>query len=146
MIDVSTREYMSVMREMTDQGHEISMTIVGTSMEPFLVHMRDKICFRKPERPLKKGDMVFYQRMSGEYVMHRIHRIEKNGYYLAGDHQTTLEGPIHRKQIFAIVTEAERNGMWIDQGDRVWKFYAGCWRKLFWVRKMINKLKRIIQK
>ena len=30
--------------------------------------------------------------------------------------------------------------------DKLWKFYADWWRRLFWVRKVINKLKRIFWK
>ena len=62
---VNTREYVSVLRELTEEGQVVSMQIAGSSMSPFLIHNRDMICFRKPEpdRRLKKGDMVFYQRI-----------------------------------------------------------------------------------
>lgn len=146
IMDVSTQEYMTAMRELTEHGHEVTMTIVGTSMEPFLLHARDRVCFRKPDTTLKKGDIVFYQRRSGEFVMHRIHKKSNNQYFLAGDHQTNLEGPITRDQIFAIVTEVQRNNVWINQKHIIWKFYAHCWRNLYWGRKIINKLRRIIKR
>lgn len=122
------------------------MTIFGTSMEPFLIDKRDKIYFRKTEDLIKKGDMVFYQRKTGEYVMHRVLKVRKQQYYLAGDHQTFLEGPIEAQQIFAKVISVERAGVWLTEKDRLWKFYAGWWRRLFWVRKVGNKLKKVIGK
>ncbi len=145
-IEVDTREYVAALKEMVEQGMEVSMTIFGTSMEPFLIDKRDKIYFRKTEDPIKKGDMVFYQRKTGEYVMHRVLKVRKHQYYLAGDHQTFLEGPIEAQQIFAKVISVERAGVWLTEKDRLWKFYAGWWRRLFWVRKVGNKLKRVIGK
>ena len=145
-VEVDTREYVTVLKEMTEQGLEVAMTVSGTSMEPFLIHERDKIYFRKAEGPMKKGDMVFFQRKTGEYVMHRIMKVRNHQYYLAGDHQTFLEGPIEAQQIFAKVISVERAGIWLTEKDRLWKFYAGWWRRLFWIRKGINKLKWVIEK
>ena len=145
-LEVDTREYVAVLKEMAEQGHEVSMTVAGTSMEPFLLHGRDKIYFRKPDGTIQKGDMVFYQRETGAYVMHRVMKVKKQQYYMAGDHQTFLEGPIEKEQIFAKVVSVERNGTWLTEKDRIWKFYAVWWRRLYWVRKVGNKLKRIIGK
>ena len=145
-LEVDTREYVAVLKEMVEQGLEVSMTISGTSMEPFLLHNRDKIYFRKPDGTIKKGDMVFYQRETGAYVMHRVMKVKKQQYFMAGDHQTFLEGPIEKKQIFAKVVSVERDGVWLTEEDKLWKFYAVWWRRLFWVRKVVNKLKRIIGK
>ena len=145
-LELDTREYVSVLKDMVEQGMEVSMTVVGTSMEPFLVHNRDKIYFRKPVGTIKKGDMVFYQRESGAYVMHRVMKVRKQQYYMAGDHQTFLEGPIEKEQIFAKVVSVEKDGVWLTEQEKLWKFYAVWWRRLFWVRKVVNKLKRIIGK
>ena len=90
--------------------------------------------------------MVFYRRESGAYVMHRVMKVKKHQYYLAGDHQTFLEGPIEATQIFAKVVSVERAGVWLTKEDRLWKFYANWWRRLFLVRKVGNKLKRVIGK
>lgn len=144
-MNLNTREYVAVLRELIQEGHEVSMTISGSSMEPFLVHNRDKIYFRMPEGELKKGDMVFFQRDSGEFVMHRILHIKPDGFYLSGDHQTIIEGPIRKEQIFAKVVSVERNGVWLTQKNVSWRFYAGCWRRWFCMRKVINKMKRIVR-
>lgn len=145
-LEVDTREYVAALKEMVEEGLEVSMTVAGTSMEPFLLHGRDKIYFQKLDGTIKKGDMVFYQRKSGAYVMHRVMKVKGQCYYMAGDHQTTLEGPIEKKQIFAKIVSVERDGVWLTENDRIWKFYAVWWRRLFWVRKVVNKLKRIIGK
>lgn len=145
-VEIDTREYVAALKEMVEQGMEVSMTVSGTSMEPFLIHGRDRIYFQKPEGTIKKGDMVFFQRKTGEYVMHRVMKVRNCQYYLAGDHQTFLEGPIEETQIFAKVVSVERAGVWITEEECIWKFYANWWRRLFWVRKVANKFRRIIWK
>ncbi|MGM9676898.1 MAG: S24/S26 family peptidase [Butyricicoccus sp.] len=124
---VDTKEYVSTLRELVRAGQEVSMPIAGSSMSPFLAHARDSICFRAPEQPLRRGDMVFYQRTNGQFVMHRIYRVRPEGYYIVGDGQTEIEGPIAETQIFAVVTRVQRKGKWIDATDFWWKFFAGPW-------------------
>lgn len=137
---VDTREYVSVLRELTEQGKEVSLIISGSSMSPFLIHQRDYICFKKPERKLKKGDMVFYQRDSGQYVMHRIWKIQPDGYYIVGDAQTEIEGPVREEQIFALITKVQRKGKWLAPGDFWWEFFEHVWLHMIPIRRKIMKI------
>lgn len=137
---VNTREYVSVLRELTEEGQVVSMQIAGSSMSPFLIHNRDMICFRKPDRRLKKGDMVFYQRISGQYVMHRICRVRPEGYYMIGDAQWEIEGPISEEQIFARIIRVKRKGKWIEPGDFWWEFFEHVWIRLIPFRRMIVRI------
>ena len=137
---IDTWEYVSALREVTESGQEAGMRIWGSSMAPFLVHGRDWIYFSRPARPLKKGDMVFYQRTDRQYVMHRICRISGGGYYLVGDAQTRVEGPIAEGQIFALVTRVKRKGKELSQGSFCWDFFAGPWLLLRPMRPVILRL------
>lgn len=130
MKSVDTREYVSVLKELTEQGKEVSMVIAGNSMSPFLIHERDSISFRKAEGSLKCGDMVFYQRRSGQYVMHRIKKVKPEGYYIVGDAQQEIEGPIRREQIFAIITKVKRKNKWIEKGNFWWEFFEHVWIRI----------------
>lgn len=134
---VDTREYVSVLRELTEQGKEVSLIISGSSMSPFLIHQRDYIYFKKPDRKLKKGDMVFYQRDSGQFVMHRIWKVKPDGYYIVGDAQTEIEGPVREDQIFALITKVQRKGKWLAPGDFWWEFFEHIWIHMVPVRRKI---------
>ena len=79
MRKIANNVYIPVLRDLVEDGKEVSMLISGSSMNPFLIHQRDYILMKKPDRELKAGDMVFFQRRNGAYVMHRIHHINKNG-------------------------------------------------------------------
>lgn len=134
---VDTKEYLSVLKELTEEGRVVRLLISGSSMSPFLIHQRDSICFKKPDRPLKKGDMVFYQRLSGQFVMHRIWKVKPDGYYILGDAQTEIEGPVQREQIFAVVTEVYRKGKWIRPGNFWWEFFEHVWIHMRPVRHLL---------
>lgn len=137
---VNTRKYVAMLRDLTEDGKEVSMVITGNSMSPFLIHKRDSIMFKKPDRELKLGDMVFFERGNGQFVVHRICKVKPEGYYIIGDAQTQVEGPISREQIFAIVTKVRRKGRWIDKGDFWWEFFEHVWIRVIPLRWKILKI------
>lgn len=139
---IDTNEYVSVLRELAEEGKMVSMLISGSSMAPFLCHNRDYIYFTKPERELKKGDMVFYQRETGQYVMHRIYKKKHGAYYMVGDAQTQIEGPLRAEQIFARIVKVKRNGKIIGPGDFWWEFFEHVWIRIIPVRKHVEKIYR----
>ena len=137
---VDTYAYISALRSLTEEGYEVAVIIAGNSMNPFLVHQRDQIYFKKPDRPLRRGDMVFYQRCDGRYIMHRICKVEGNQYYIVGDAQTVIEGPILEDQIFGLITKVQRKGKWIYPNHLVWKFYEKIWVRTIPVRRHLMRV------
>ena len=137
MKKVDTFEYVSVLKELVEEGREVSMLISGSSMSPFLCHGRDQVYFKAPDRPLRVGDMVFFQRRSGQYVLHRICKVKDGGYYIVGDAQTAIEGPVSREQIFALVTRVQRKGRILSPGDFWWEFFARVWVRLIPLRPLL---------
>lgn len=137
---VDTNEYVSVLRELAEEGRVVSMLIAGSSMSPFLCHNRDYIYFTKPDRELRRGDMVFYQRDTGQYVMHRIYKRKKDDYYMVGDAQTQIEGPLRGDQIFARIIKVKRKGRIIEPGNFWWEFFEHVWIRIIPLRKVIEKL------
>ena len=143
---VNTQEYVSMLRELTEQGREVNMLISGNSMSPFLMHGRDSIRLKKPDRKLRKGDMVFFQRKSGKFVMHRIIRVRKEGFYLLGDSQQSseIEGPIEESQIFAMITSVCRKGRWIGPGNFWWEFFEQCRIRMIPFRRFLINTYRLM--
>ena len=120
-----------------EEGKEVSMLVFGSSMAPFLIHARDMIYFKKPDRELQKGDIVFFRRKSGQFVMHRIWKIRPEGYYIVGDAQTQIEGPVKREQIFALITKVRRKEKWLEPGDFWWEFFEHVWLHMIPLRRGI---------
>ena len=140
MKKVDTFEYVSVLKELVEEGREVSMLISGSSMSPFLCHGRDQVYFKAPDRPLRVGDMVFFQRRSGQYVLHRICKVKDGSYYIVGDAQTEIEGPVSREQIFALVTRVQRKGRLLGPGNFWWEFFARVWIRLIPLRPVLVRI------
>lgn len=140
-----TTEYVSAMKALVEEGHEVSMTVFGSSMTPFLGDHRDRIFFSAPDSPLRPGDMVFYQRRSGQFVMHRIYRIRNGVYDILGDAQTQIERGITREQIFARVIKVERKGKILTPKNFLWRMFSGPWRWFYPLRPIVRRLYGIIR-
>lgn len=144
MRKLDTDAYISTLRDLVNQGKEVRLIISGSSMTPFLVHERDSILFSKPDSPLKRGDMVFYQRENGQFVMHRILHVKPEGLYIIGDAQVEIEGPVNPSCVFARITKINRKGKWIGPGQFWWWFFQHIWLSIIPLRPYIIKLYSLI--
>ena len=139
--EVDINEYLPILQDIIKTGKDVSLLVSGSSMSPFLIHHRDTIIISKPTQPLKRGDMVFYQRLTGQYVMHRIHHIDKNGnLYIIGDAQTEIEGPVSPNQVFGIIHKVIRKGKKLQKGNFWWWFFEKIWIRIVPLRPYIIKI------
>ena len=139
--EVDIDEYLPVLIDIINTGEDVSLLISGNSMLPFLIDKRDTIIISKPDGNFYKGQMVFYQRVNGQYIMHRIHHIDKDGHlYLVGDAQTIIEGPIMSKQVFGVIHKVRRKGKLISHGDFWWNFFEYVWIRIVPVRRLCLKI------
>lgn len=132
--------YMNEMRALLESGKAVSMVLSGNSMVPFLVNQRDLIYIEPLPSELKVGDMCFFQRDDGRFIMHRICRVTKDGCFFVGDAQPVIEGPIRRDQMFGIVTKVKRKGKWITHGNLTWEFFEKVWIRMIPLRIPVLKL------
>ena len=145
--EVNIHEYLPVLIDIIKTGKDVNLLISGSSMSPFLCHKRDTIIISQPIKPFQRGDMVFYQRDNGAYVMHRIHHIDKKGnLYIVGDAQTEIEGPIRQNQVFGIIHKAIRKGQLISKGDFWWDFFEKVWIRMVPLRPFIRKTYELFKK
>ena len=146
VLTIDTAAYLSVLRELVENGKSVSLIVAGNSMFPFLEHERDTVYFEAPKRKLRKGDIVFYQRRNGQFVMHRIYKAEGDSYFIVGDAQRVIEGPVLGDQIFAIVTQVKRNGKVLTPSSLKWKFFEKVWINLVPYRGVLMLPYRVVRK
>lgn len=140
-------EYLPVLIDIINEGKDVNLLISGSSMTPFLCHQRDTIIISKPDAPFHKGDMVFYTRNTGQYVMHRIHHINHKGQlFIVGDAQTFIEGPIEPEQVFGIIHKVIRKNKLMQRGDFWWDFFEKVWIRIVPIRPIVVKLYGLICK
>lgn len=137
---VDTQIYMKTVRELLSEGKDVPLLITGNSMSPFFVHKRDWIQISPVLHPLKKGDMAVFQRKNGQYVMHRIHHLDrKKRYYFVGDGQTEIEGPVEKEQVFGLITQVVRKNKKLGANSFWWIFFEKIWLNIVPVRPFIVK-------
>ena len=76
---MDTQAYLDNICSLLQQGHTpVSIPVSGNSMCPFL-HPGDQVFLEKPQGALKKGDVVLFTRLTGQYVLHRIRKVNPDG-------------------------------------------------------------------
>lgn len=121
----------------------------GYSMYPLFVPKRDIAVITKADiTALKRGDVVLYRRWdsSGILVLHRIVRITKEGFYMVGDNQTHIEGPLQAEQIHGKLIEIVRNGKSISVENIIYRVLSWIWLCLRPVRRPISVTVAFIKK
>ena len=104
-----TRKFEDVISE---KG-QLIYTNVGDSMYP-LIQPRDLLVIKKLSRPIRCFDVPLYKRDSGQYVLHRVMKIKKDGsYVMCGDNRSQLEYGITDRHIIGTLTDIIRNGQTI---------------------------------
>ena len=69
-------------------------------MYPLFVPGRDEACIERTDfSSLKRGDVILYRRDKSILVLHRIWKITGNSFYMVGDNQTEIEGPLRADQV-----------------------------------------------
>lgn len=137
--EVLLEEYRRLLRD--DPSVEaLPLVITGNSMSPFLIHGRDTVYLSRLTRPVRRGDMLLYQRENGGYVLHRVYKAAPEGLTMIGDAQTELEPGIQPEQVIAIVTRVERKGKTLASGSFWWAFFEKIWIRIIPLRKAVERL------
>lgn len=122
------------------EGNAVQLKPIGYSMYPMFIPGRDEAIIERPElSKLKRGDVVLYRRDSGKLVLHRIYRIKNGGFYLVGDNQKEVEGPLRGDRIKGVLTGFVRKGKKISANNPIYVLLSEIWLCLRPLRPAISK-------
>ena len=138
---ISLDEIYPVIKEKLDNGGTVQLPITGTSMLPLLVWGRDSVEIQKTENA-KKGDIVFYRRDDGYFVLHRIVGKDEKGYILCGDNQWNKEYGICDRHIIAVVKSINRNNKSFAISKFSYRIYSKIWVGILPFRKYVLLITR----
>ncbi len=116
-----------IIEELLSSGRDVRLTVVGNSMFPMLHSGTDSVVLTKVSRPLSKYDIPLYRRKTGEYVMHRIVKVNDGFFTMNGDNQYTLESPVYPDMIIGVVREFYRKGKKISCTGFLYRSYCVFW-------------------
>lgn len=114
------------------QGEAVQFKPQGYSMYPLFVPGRDEaVVAPVDEKRLKRGDVVLYRRDKSILVLHRIWKRKGDLFFLVGDNQREIEGPLRPDQIKGILVQIIRKGRRFSTGNYIYRALAGLW---LWLR------------
>lgn len=111
----------SIEQELRENGAYISTT-VGYSMWPMLRDRRDTVIIRAVEGDLRRGDVALYKLPKGQYVLHRVLRVEGENYRIAGDNCGVLEA-VPKQAVLGALDGFYRGEKWIAPDNRGYAVY-----------------------
>ncbi len=140
LIKVKAAELFGFVDEMLKQGERVWITVTGMSMYPFLREGRDSVELSDVSYDdVKKGDIVLIRRETGQYVLHRLLKKEKDHFYIIGDAQQWVEGPLEPAQLLAYVTRIKRGNRIISCSNILLKSAVCIWLSIVPLRKNIMR-------
>lgn len=131
--------------ELRQQGY-CTYFNVGTSMMPLLRQRKDLIHLVKPQGRLKKYDVPLFKRENGQYVLHRVVRVEPDSYVLCGDNQIYKEKGVTDDQIIGVMEGITRNGRYVPVKSIGYRCYVQIWCKLYWIRWFLFKWRALMRR
>ena len=130
-----------------EKGHAVEMPFSGRSMRPLLQEGRDVIILEPltPDTPLQRYDVVLF-RYKGEYLLHRILRIEGETITARGDSAYIAEKEtFHSSDVVAklVAVRNTQTGKLTHCDSLKWKLLSR--RKLLW-KQLKRTAKRLLKR
>ena len=139
--------------ELLKTQEEVATLTRGISMRPLLREHQDMVVIKRPVFPLKRGAVPLY-RVEGrkELTLHRILRVQKDGYVIRGDNLYFKEF-VRQEQIVGVMQAFYRNGKHVNcETSFPYKLYVfwilhsyplrAFWKKT--LRPILGKIRRAI--
>lgn len=145
---VKSASIFPLISEIIQQGQSIRIIVSGDSMYPLLRDGIDSVELTKGSfEGLSCGDIVMIQRTNGQYIMHRVIRKEADCFYMVGDAQQWIEGPLYPNQLVAVVTALWRKDTHISCSNPILRVYSVTWLFLrpyrYFILRVYKKLLKI---
>ncbi len=112
------------------EGKMIQTAVNGYSMYPTLVPGRDSVVIEPLDGRPGRGDVVLYRRDGGILVLHRVWKAGPDGYYMVGDNQTQVEGPLREDQLRGKMVAFVRKGRQCAVRSVPYRLYAALWLRM----------------
>lgn len=129
------------LEKLLEEGKVIRIKIRGFSMYPVLMPGRDEVFIEKAELSgLKRGDVLLYRREQGILVLHRLWKRKGNQFFMVGDNQSEIEGPLEGWRIKGKMIAMIRKGGYISAEQSIYRILCGIWLFLRPFRPFISNI------
>lgn len=147
LVALPKENLVPLVRETLDSGSSFILDVTGYSMRPTLNTKGDRVeLVNVFMRPVRKGEIIFFERDTGDCLLHRVIRLNKdNTFTVNGDAQAWTE-IVETSQVIGVVNSFNRNGKWISCDSFFYRIYSSIWMLFKPVRRVIIKIKTIVSK
>ena len=136
---------MNEYQRVLEKNGVLSFTPGGISMWPIISNRADTVIIKTTQGILKKYDVAFYERKSGQVVLHRVLKVNQNTYDMCGDSQTAVEKGVPFEAVFGVMEGYYKGGKYIDCNKNImYKFVVRLWSFSIFFRRCILKALSII--
>lgn len=130
-----------------EEGKKVRINAKGNSMLPLIRDGKDVIVLeRLSATSISPGNIVLAILPDGNYVLHRIEKIESSTCILRGDGNTHKFEYCKKESILAEATAVIRNGKTIEKNSFIWKMVKICFPKHPFLRRLFLAIFRRISK
>ena len=122
---------MEEIRTLVSEGKTVTLTVKGNSMNPFIVHLRDRMTIGPwKDEDIRKGTVALVKDTRGSYVIHRIIKRDKDRVVLLGDGNIGFTETATLDNVIGIMHDIDRKGrIWTPQST-LWRLYSWFWMTL----------------
>ena len=122
---------MEEIRTLVSEGKTVTLTVKGNSMNPFIVHLRDRMTIGPwKDEDIRKGTVALVKDTRGNYVIHRIIRKDKDTVTLLGDGNVGFTETATLDNIIGIMHSIDRKGRTWTPESTIWRLYSWFWMTL----------------
>ncbi|MCR5646785.1 MAG: S24/S26 family peptidase [Acholeplasmatales bacterium] len=134
---IKVEKFYPLLLEAFNENKTFSFPVKGSSMRPLLKN-DDVVTLCKIDA-YKVGDILFFRREDGAFVLHRLRKIKNGKLYIVGDHQVNLE-EVREDQLIGKVIDYKKqnNKVYYLKGVK-YKFYKFIVKNKF-VRRIFSHI------
>lgn len=123
--------FIEEVRKLISEGHSVTITAKGYSMNPFIVHLRDQMTISPCQDPdIRKGAVVLIRTAKGSCFVHRIIKRDGNRLVLMGDGNIGIKEKALTTDVIGLMTAVIKKGRQIPVTSLRWRLYSWFWHML----------------
>ena len=130
-LQVDNKIFFAEVENLLAEGESVTVRVRGCSMMPHLRDGKHSVVVRRCKaEDIKLGAVMFFE-YRGQWIMHRLRRIEGEKLIFAGDGNYKLEEIVGREALRGVVTDIiSPSGKKFSCESFLWRFKSGVWLML----------------
>ena len=130
-LQVDNKIFFAEVENLLAEGESVTVRVRGCSMMPHLRDGKHSVVVRRCKaEDIKLGAVMFFE-YRGQWIMHRLRKIDGDRLIFAGDGNYKLEEIVGRDALRGVVTDIiSPSGKKLSCESFLWRFKSGAWLML----------------